>query len=607
MICGVQPRMRWLRRAYGLSDADVALLQVALAPELDDTGVVSRPTIADAGGVVPGGAAEIRRRLGGDGPLVAKGLLHVVPPPRRPDAPLPAHRLVLDPQIADFLLECDTLDRRLAGIAEYITTAPEADRVPFDPERLYDSLAILEGRIANGGYADIAVVGDEGTGRSRTVAWLAARLRLPLLRLDLRAVPPGALAASLRLAIREARFRGGILHLAHLDAISGEARLLDRLERDEVGLALSGTRAAAWPARLPPGTLRLELGVPPDTVRQRLWRGALAGRGAEWPEDQLQGIASRYPLTAGQIDAAVAAAADALPDGEAPAPPEVAAAARGLAGRPLEALAQRIVPRRGWDDLVLPEATLAQLRELGARVAQRERVYDQWGWGAVSAGCGATALFSGPSGVGKTLAAEAIAGSVLQADLFRVDLAGVVSKYIGETEKNLDRIFRAAEGSGAVLFFDEADALFGKRSEVSDAHDRYANIEVSWLITKMDTYSGLAILCSNFAANLDDAFLRRLTAVVHFPLPDETLRQRLWETVWPAPLPRSNDLDPAVLAARYPVTGGAIRNAALTAAFLAASDRGVVTPALVERAMAREYQKVGGTMERLEPLVGSGG
>ncbi len=239
----------------------------------------------------------------------------------------------------------------------------------------------------------------------------------------------------------------------------------------------------------------------------------------------------------------------------------------------LEQLAQRIAPVYAWDDIVLPGDLLGQLRELAAQVAHRHRVYETWGFGArLSRGRGISALFAGPSGTGKTMAAEILANA-LQLDLYRIDLAGVVSKYIGETEKNLKQVFDAAEQSGAILFFDEADALFGKRTEVKDSHDRYANIEVNYLLQRMEDYRGLAILATNRKSALDRAFLRRLRFLLDFPFPDAADRRRIWRKVFPPETPLAG-IDYDALA-RLEIPGGNIRNIALNAAFLAA-DRGRV-------------------------------
>jgi SpoVK/Ycf46/Vps4 family AAA+-type ATPase len=261
-----------------------------------------------------------------------------------------------------------------------------------------------------------------------------------------------------------------------------------------------------------------------------------------------------------------------------------------LARGRLDGLARRVEPRAGWDDLVLPPAQRAVLDEVAAHVRHRATVFDRWGFGARSSrGLGIAALFAGPSGTGKTLAAEVLAAE-LRLDLYVIDLSAVVSKYIGETEKNLRRVFDAAEAGGAVLAFDEADALFGKRTEVRDSHDRYANIEVSYLLQKMEEYRGLAILTTNQKTALDPAFLRRLRFVVPFPFPGDAERAEIWRRTIPVEAP-SDGLDFAKLA-RLGVPGGNIRSIAVNAAFRAAADGGVLRMAHLLAAARAEYGKL---------------
>ncbi|MFW6599994.1 ATP-binding protein [Propionibacteriaceae bacterium Y2011] len=263
---------------------------------------------------------------------------------------------------------------------------------------------------------------------------------------------------------------------------------------------------------------------------------------------------------------------------------------RRLASGQLDRHAVRTSPSYGWDDLVLPPELIMQLRELTSRYRHRRTVYQGWGFRPVPS-TGIVALFAGPSGTGKTMAAEVIAGD-LGLDLYRVDLASVVSKYIGETEKNLDQIFDAARAAAAVLLFDEADALFGKRTEVSDAHDRYANIEVSYLLQRLDSYDGCVIMTTNLRRNIDQAFVRRLTATVEFPSPDEEQRLDLWHRNLPAAAPTVG-LDLDFMADRFAVTGGMIRNVAVAAAFLAAEQQQPIGMEHLVLAMKRELQKAG--------------
>jgi hypothetical protein len=269
------------------------------------------------------------------------------------------------------------------------------------------------------------------------------------------------------------------------------------------------------------------------------------------------------------------------------------AGSRARSAYALETLAHHIPLTYGWDDLVLPAATRARLRELADAVARREEVFGEWGFRRLSGGYSSLrVLFTGSSGTGKTMSAAVLAREV-GLDLFQVDLSAVVSKYIGETEKNLEQIFRAAEGSAAILFFDEADALFGKRSEVSDAHDRYANIEVSYILQRVERYDGVLILASNLAANMDEAFSRRLHCEIEFPLPDEPARKDLWCKAFPPSAPVADDVDRAFLARQFPLTGGEIRNVALSAAFLAAHEGSAIAMVHVVRALARQRHRQG--------------
>jgi hypothetical protein len=286
----------------------------------------------------------------------------------------------------------------------------------------------------------------------------------------------------------------------------------------------------------------------------------------------------------------------------------VGPAVRRLAGGHLDGLAVRVRPRRGWTDLVLGDEESAQLHELVHRHRRRTRIYRDWGFPSVPSS-GVVALFSGPSGTGKTLAAEVVAGE-LGLDLYKVDLSAVVSKYIGETEKNLERIFTAAAAVDLVLFFDEADALFGRRSEVSDAHDRYANIEVAYLLQRLEAYDGVVIMATNLQRNVDPAFLRRISVAVDFTAPDAEQRRGIWECSFPDTAP-VGELDLGFLSERFKVTGGVIHGAALGAAFLAAEADTPITTLHVVRAMRREFGKLGRLCTEAEfgpylPLVNGG-
>ena len=335
---------------------------------------------------------------------------------------------------------------------------------------------------------------------------------------------------------------------------------------------------------------------PQPGEQQALWQEGL-GAAAPILSHQVERVVAQFDLSAPVIRAACAQAL-----GETPAPEGFQPAASVRMGdilwescrtqaRPrLDDLAQRLEPMAAWEDLVLPEPQRRTLHEIATHVRQRAKVYETWGFAAKSArGLGISALFTGISGTGKTMAAEVLANE-LRLDLYHIDLSQVVSKYIGETEKNLRRVFDAAEEGGAILLFDEADALFGKRSEVKDSHDRYANIEVSYLLQRMESYRGLAILTTNMKKALDTAFLRRIRFMVQFPFPDAAARAEIWRHIFPADTP-TEGLEAEKLA-RLNVAGGNIRNIALNAAFLGADAGEPVRMAHVLRAARTEYRKL---------------
>jgi SpoVK/Ycf46/Vps4 family AAA+-type ATPase len=274
-----------------------------------------------------------------------------------------------------------------------------------------------------------------------------------------------------------------------------------------------------------------------------------------------------------------------------PQPADFERGAREASRTRLGELAALLTERRGWETLVLPEAQREQLRSVSSHLRHRDMVLLEWGYEQAAASHGIKVLFAGPSGTGKTMAAQVIATD-LGLDVFRVDLATVVSKYIGETERNLDRIFGAAEGSNAILFFDEADALFGKRSEVKDAQDKYANVEVAYLLQRLEDFDGVAVLASNLRGNLDDAFKRRIDVLVDFPLPDAGARELLWRTCLGPEVALAPDVDLQALAA-FDLAGGDIRNVAVGAAMAAAEDAGPVTMRHLVRAVQTEYRKLG--------------
>jgi ATPase family associated with various cellular activities (AAA) len=373
------------------------------------------------------------------------------------------------------------------------------------------------------------------------------------------------------------------------DVEPGErARLLRAIEqRPERTVLAAPTRSAAL-ALGERTVLLVESTAPSFAERRQAWADLT---GAAETGD----VAAKFRLSMGQIaEAAEVARLSATARGAAvPEPSDLDLGARQASSSRLGELAARLPPGYRWDDLVVPARQRELLQSISAYLRHRDRVLSDWGYErTVARTQGLKVLFAGESGTGKTMAAQVLAAE-LGLEIFRVDLATTVSKYIGETEKNLDRIFGAAEGSNAILFFDEADALFGKRSEVGDSHDRYANIEVAYLLQKMEGYPGAVILATNFRRNIDDAFVRRLDFVIDFPFPEADDRRRIWERVLPAEAPIAADVDLDFLSEKFKLSGGAIRNCSLAAAFQAADDDGPIAMRHLVRAVAQEYGKQG--------------
>jgi hypothetical protein len=330
---------------------------------------------------------------------------------------------------------------------------------------------------------------------------------------------------------------------------------------------------------------------PPDRAeRASLWRSSLHEHGIRASDDDVDGVARLFSLYPEQIRRAATQAARVQGGGTDGG--RLTAYARSQCVSEVEDLADRVALVHDWADLVLPAPTLRRLQEFASAVRNRDKVFRDWSFIRAAGGTPSLrALFSGMSGTGKTMSAAVVARD-LGVDLYRIDLSAVVSKYIGETEKNLERIFSSAEGSNAILFFDEADALFGKRSEVKDAHDRYANIEIAFLLQRMETYDGVMILATNLAKNLDEAFSRRIQFAIEFPVPDEEQREQLWRLLLPAAAPM-RDVDYRFLARQFQLTGGEIRNVALDAAFLAAHEDDEIAMDHLVRAVARQRRKQG--------------
>jgi hypothetical protein len=447
----------------------------------------------------------------------------------------------------------------------------------------------------------LAFSGPDRSAQQAAARLCAARLGRPLLGVEISAESEDSASAAdaLTTALRDAQLTGAVLLLdgwaGYLQDDGAIAALAPALLAQEGPVIVSGLEKWQPSGGRRERTIRwIEFPVPSYDERLAMWQHLVYSDAAGDERLGLAALAGQFALTSGKIRDAFATARDqAAQDGRPLDDQDLLFSARAYSNPRLSGLARKILPRYGWDDIVLPDDQMALLREIVDTVRGRPVVLGKWGVGAkLASSSGVTVLFAGPPGTGKTMAAEVIARE-LGLDLFKIDLSTVVSKYIGETEKNLERIFEEAQTSNAILFFDEADAIFGKRSEVKDAHDRYANLEISYLLQRMEIYDGVAILATNLRANLDEAFTRRLQFSVHFPFPEEAYRLRIWQTLFPPGVPREADVDFDLLARRFRLSGGNIRNIIVSAAYLAAADGRAVTMAHVLHGTRRELQKMG--------------
>lgn len=574
-----------LVRLFGLSPFERELLLLTAAIELDADvasvaasilgGTDPRPTFGLALSVLAGGHWDA---IAPASPLRSWRLVELGPGPT-----LPSRSIRIDERVLHHLTGIDAIDERLDGIAFVgggaVSLAPSQRQLAADLART----------VASGELTLVVLDGEDVDARMDVACQVAAGLELVPLVVRPAGLAPGPdLASVARLIDREVLLLGALPILDVDDEADGgtAAMFLDLLEAPVIGAtAGAGGRSSG---RL---VVRRSVGLPSPAEQRALWSEWLGAPVPADVETAVEEIAQHFRIGA----RAVAGIARELVVSVGPDEPDVdvAAALRRLcrerARVRLDGLAQRIAPEATWDDLVLPAGHLELLHDIACHVRHRTQVYERWGFAErESRGLGVTALFAGESGTGKTLAAEVLAAD-LGLDLYRIDLSATVSKYIGETEKNIRRLFDAAEASGAVLLFDEADALFGKRGEVKDGHDRYANLEVAYLLQRMESYRGLAILTTNMRSHIDRAFLRRLRFVIQFPFPDRDQRADIWRRVFPAAAPLDG-IDPDALA-RMTVPGGSIRSIALSAAFAAAEDGTPVTVDHVMRAARVEYAK----------------
>lgn len=566
------PLLSEVRRKFALSGAESSIVLILALIEIN---ACVRISLRDLIPVFPGQCDP--RMLMPGAPLRLWRFVELAPN-RFHDLPLAARPLSLHERLLAHLLGDATPDASLEPLLDFTAPLPV-----LTPAQVACAQAVQQawGEIRDfHGFRPVALRGNDPAAL-RAIAWEAAeQSSWAMVELKVDALPDSATERRdcLRAWQVEALLEGRALYLDTC-GISESRAVLAR----DWAASCGGAIVTAWREEVSVPPHFIQFNAPPTEAADRVQLiGAMLNGHA--PEDP--SFASRL---AGQFDLGATSVFEVCA-GRANSDPATLWRAFRERSRPrLGSLAQPLESKLGWDDLILPPEHIASLREAVEQVRQRARVHLEWGFASKSTrGLNLTALFSGPSGTGKTMAAEVIAND-LDLDLLRVDLSAVVSKYIGETEKNLGEIFEAAETGGAILLFDEADALFGPRSKVTDSRDRHANMEVSYLLQRLESFRGLAVLTTNFKENLDQAFLRRIRFHIEFPFPDRSIRQRLWRAAFPTATPLG-DIDFEGLS-RLSLTGGHIRNIALNAAFQAASDGSVVRMHHIANSARGEFRK----------------
>jgi len=612
-------RLDRLSQVFNLERSDVDILLVCLAPELNsgyekiyaylqDDLTRKKPSVELVLNILCASFHEkmrMRQRLRPGSKLIDHSIIHVDDDPSAHNMPFISRFLHVDKRIVAFLFDEDNMDADLTPMIRFVEPAKGFDELVL-PENMKTCLKVLLENHDQDRSSVLYFYGTYGTGKKSAAEASCRVWGKRLLVADVDQIIGGDsdnTATVVRRIIRESVLQNACIYWDHGESLLNEDRkrllkvFMGSIEERGVICFLSG--ATPWePRNQFSGGAFVSFEFPSPTYEQRigLWKRHLTfeniGHGVE-PE----ALAAGFMFSGGQIRDAVQTARNLSlkkdTDGNSISAHDFRTACLLQSNRKLAALARQIKPSYTWDDIVLPEDRLEQLKDIVNHARHKALVFDSWGFGRkLSYGKGLNVLFAGPSGTGKTMSAEIMAAD-LGLYLYKIDLARVVSKYIGETEKNLSKIFEEAETSNAILFFDEADALFGKRSEVHDSHDRYANIETSYLLQRMEEYEGITILATNFRRNMDEAFVRRIQYAVEFPFPEKHDRRAIWTKTWPHELPLSDDIDFDFLAGRFEMSGGNIKNICLNAAFIAAANGKTVTMNHLMKATRNEYRKMG--------------
>lgn len=610
---GIDLRLPRLANIFGLSSFEEDVLVIGLAPEVDrkyerlygylqNDATKKQPSVDVVLQLLCSTDEEklyARHFFDSSAPLVKHRLIEF----DDGGQPLVARFIKVDDRIINYLLGFDQLDPSIAPFTKLVR--PQTDLaelvVPETVRRQIQTLISAARGVVRQPLICL-LQGPYGAGKKMVAQGICTVWAIPLLTVDLASLGTREVnvATVIACVLREALLRDSAVYLEHFERLnSGDATIvsyresiLEALEDFGGVIFIASESPVELDVKIQKNVVRLEIPVPDYRLRKQIWERYLNGR---MGDDEVSALATKFKFTGGQIrDALRSAENQALLHERATLSlDDLYEGCRRQSNQNLVTFATRIKPKYTWTDIVLPKDKLEQLREVKNYIKYKGVVYHEWGFETkLSLGKGLNVLFSGPSGTGKTMAAEVLA-SELHLDLYKIDLSMVVSKYIGETEKNLSRIFKEAEQSNAILFFDEADALFGKRSEVRDSHDRYANIEISYLLQKMEEHEGIVILATNLSQNIDEAFKRRMHFTIEFPFPEEEYRYKIWRSLFPKDAPLGDDIDFEFLAKKLAIAGGTIKNIIVTAAFLAAEDSRVITMEHIMKATKREFQKMG--------------
>jgi SpoVK/Ycf46/Vps4 family AAA+-type ATPase len=614
---GTELRLHTLSELFGLDSFEEDILLIGLAPELDlkyeklysylQNDVTKKKPSVDLVLTLlfPAVEEKIKARayFSPAASLRKNHLIYLLERNENAVLSLISSFIKVDDRIVNFLLGFDDLDSRIRDFSYLIKPKRSFEDLILPEEFKHKLTNLANCYSGNRLPMKFLFCGPPGSGKKSAADAVCRKAGINLLVVDSKSLLEGDPVETAYLTVREALLQKSALYLKDFDALTEDKEpenihetLFQAFKTFSGLIFLAGKEPMEFNKSLiNNGFIPYTFPLPSYPLRKQLWDSCLKDYRLDDGAD-LGALASKFRFSGGQIRDA-ARTAYSFSKEKNPARPVLSAedlykGCRTQSNQKLGSLALKTNPHYRWEDIVLPEDTLEHLKEVSGFIKYKGKVHSDWGFeNKLSLGKGLNVLFSGPPGTGKTMAAEILANEV-KLDLYKIDLSGLVSKYIGETEKNLKKIFEEAETSNSILFFDEADALFGKRSEVKDSHDRYANIETAYLLQKMEEHEGIVILASNFRKNMDDAFLRRLHFTVEFPLPDDRSRENIWRKTFPKETPIAKDVDFAFLS-KFKLAGGNIKNIVLAASFLAAENSGAVAMEHIIKATRREYEKIG--------------